>query len=274
MFRSPPRDGLVRARPQGFEVRSSEDGMPTLHGYALRFNEWTRISSAYEGTFMERISPGAAKKTLAESADNVKILFNHGHDPNIGEKTLAAPTLTEDRAGVAYSGQLFDTSYNRDLLPGLEAGQYGASFKFRVVKESIVENPERSEFNPDGIPERSVEELELFECGPVTFPAYAGASAGVRSLTDEYVLHGNLEAIVSEWVVRNTDRVRAMLDAANTDLAESVDSDTTTEKHSEQEPDHSEVTEPDHSGRSRETKDVPLYGTQPAQSDSKPDWHL
>ena len=35
-------------------------------------------------------------------------------------------------------------------------------------------------------PERMIRETQVFEFGPVTFPAYEGASAGVRSLTDWY----------------------------------------------------------------------------------------
>jgi len=40
--------------------------------------------------------------------------------------------------------------------------------------------------NPDAIPERTILQTQVFEFGPVTFPAYEGASAGVRSLTDWY----------------------------------------------------------------------------------------
>jgi len=44
------------------------------------------------------------------------------------------------------------------------------------------DKPERSDYNPDALPERTIHEVELFEFGPVTFPAYAGATAGVRSV--------------------------------------------------------------------------------------------
>jgi len=46
--------------------------------------------------------------------------------------------------------------------------------------------PSRSTFNPDGIPERTITEAQVMEFGPVTFPAYSRATAGVRSLTDWY----------------------------------------------------------------------------------------
>jgi hypothetical protein len=84
---------------------------------------------------------------------------------------------------------LLDAGYVRnDILPGLQAGLYGASFRFRVTREEKNEEPTKTDINPDGIPERTIKEVRLFEFGPVTFPAYASATAGVRSLTDEYIV--------------------------------------------------------------------------------------
>jgi hypothetical protein len=89
-----------------------------------------------------------------------------------------------------YGVNLFDTSYNRDLLPGFKTGQYGSSHRFRVIpdKDHWNERPERSERNPNGLPERTIREMSIHELGPVTFPANPNATAGVRSvsLTDEW----------------------------------------------------------------------------------------
>lgn len=161
--------------------------MPILTGHAAVFNQWTRIESSWEGTFMERIAPGAFTKTLAETTP--KILFQHGQDPQIGNKPLAPlENAGEDDAGLFYGGRMLDTSYNRDLIPGLKAGLYGSSFRFSVVKEDFNDRAKASAHNPDGIPERTVQEARVFEFGPVTFPAYSGAEAGLRSMTDQYVL--------------------------------------------------------------------------------------
>ena len=57
--------GIIRALKPGIEVRDSVDGgMPTLHGHFAVFNEWTEINSLMEGNFLERIAPGAFKKTM------------------------------------------------------------------------------------------------------------------------------------------------------------------------------------------------------------------
>lgn len=185
----PPRDNLFRALSlDAFEVRAAgEDGMPTLATRFAVFNEWTEINSFFEGRFLERIAPGAFKKTFSERDGQIKVLFQHGNDPVVGDKPLGPiDVLREEAAGPYAEVPLLDTSYNRDLVPGLELGLYGASFAFQVVKESIVQEPKRSAYNPDGLPERTITELRLFEFGPVTFPAYATATAGLRSLTDEF----------------------------------------------------------------------------------------
>jgi HK97 family phage prohead protease len=185
---APPRDDLVRSVAE-FELREDAFEGPVLTGHFAVFDQWTRIASAFEGEFLEKIAPGAFKKTFRENRDGIRVLFQHGRDPIVGDKVLGpVAELREDETGAFYEVPLLDTSYNRDLLPALRSGLYGASFKFRVTKERIVAEPERSEENPDGLPEREIKEMRVFEFGPVTWPAYPSATATVRSLSDRY--HG------------------------------------------------------------------------------------
>ena len=181
---------IVRAAPTRFELSGSAGAgsLGTLRGLGAVFGQWTRIESSWEGTFMERIAPGAFARSIVKHRDAIKVLFQHGRDPQVGDKPLGPlAELREDAEGLVYEVPLLDTSYNRDLKPGLEAGLYGSSFRFSVEKEDFDQRPARSEHNPDGLPERTVRDLHLFELGPVTFPAYSGATAGVRSMTDAYL---------------------------------------------------------------------------------------
>lgn len=190
-----PTDRLVRdyaPRLNFVELRSDDeygDGrLASLDIRFARFGAWNEIDSWYEGRFLERVAPGAFRKTMAERAGRVVSLFNHGHDPQIGDKVLGPIEEMGERADGPYGSiALLDTSYNRDLLPGLRAGLYGASYMFRVVTESWHDKPEQSEHNPMGLPERTIREVKLYEFGPVTFPADEDTAVGVRSSTDRYL---------------------------------------------------------------------------------------
>jgi hypothetical protein len=179
---------IVRAHPGGFGlVRVGVDSPTTLTGHFAVFNQWTTIESTREGKFLERVAPGAFTKTIAADRAAMRVLFNHGKDPQVGDKPLGPlDVLSEDARGAYYEVPLLDTSYNADLIPGLRAGVYGSSFRFRVDAEDFAPRVKRSTWNPDALPERTILAAHVYEMGPVTFPAYQGATAGIRSLTDWY----------------------------------------------------------------------------------------
>ena len=184
---NPPREDLIRATPR-FELRDDEEVGPVMSGHFAVFDSWTEIDSIWEGKFMERIAPGAFKKTFKENRAGIRALFQHGYDPQIGDKPLGPiRSLEEDTTGAYYEVPLLDAPYVRDgVLPGLQAGLYGASFRMKVINENFDEEPGTSEHNPLGLPERTIQEAKVFELSAVTFPAYKEATAAVRSLTDEF----------------------------------------------------------------------------------------
>lgn len=171
-------------------IEASADGgagMPTMTGHFSTFGDWYEVDSLIEGHFLESIGRKAFDKTIAESRSQMKVLYDHGQDPQIGQKILGPiEELRTDRVGPAYTVPLFDTSYNRDLAPGLVAGVYGSSFRFMVEKDTWDHTPARSEHNPDALPERVITEARVYEFGPVTFPANPKATANARSTTDAY----------------------------------------------------------------------------------------
>jgi HK97 family phage prohead protease len=185
---SPPRDDLIRMVPK-IELRE-EGGRPVLFGHFAVFNEWTEIDS-WEGKFMERIAPGAFRKTFKENRDYIQVLFNHGFDPQIGDKPLGLPEiLREDAVGAYAETPLADTSYNRDIAELTRAKALrGQSFRFRVVKEAWDHDEEGGK-----LPERTIKEVRLFEFGPVTFPAYQATTIGVRSRESFALWQGLSEA--------------------------------------------------------------------------------
>ncbi|THJ75815.1 HK97 family phage prohead protease [Candidatus Frankia alpina] len=181
-----PRLAARAAADEGTDgAAAAETAMPTMTVEFSRFDSWYEIDSWFEGRYLERTVPGAFRKTIGERGDQVKIMFNHGRDFQIGQKLLGVAEVLEERETSPYAEvPLFDTSYNRDLVPGLEAGAYGSSFMFEVLGEHWVYEPEASDYNPEGLPERSVLEVRLYEFGPVTWPANPDATSGLRSGVD------------------------------------------------------------------------------------------
>jgi HK97 family phage prohead protease len=219
------RDNLLRANfgAHAAELRAGTTGGDgrTLFGHFSVFNTWYEINSLWEGEFLERIAPGAFARTIRERAGQVKALYDHGHDPQLGNKPLGPFTaLREDDVGGYYEISLIDTDYNdRFVIPAARAGLLGSSFRFTVQAESWVDKPKARKDNPRALPERTITDVDLYELGPVTFPANAAATADLRSGTDDFV-----DRLMHEprFVARLAERcgpgvVEKMLDALTPD---------------------------------------------------------
>lgn len=182
-------DELVyRASDPGHTVlRDGEDGSPILEGRMMPYEEWTQISSSVEGHFMERFAPGSLAKTMSEQKSRIRALFEHGLDSLLGRQAIAEIQSFDDREdGAYYRASLLD-GLPPLILSGLRRGLYGSSIRFRPVKFDRVRSPQPSDHNPDGLPEVTIREGSIREVSVVTFPAYVGATAGIRSLTDEVI---------------------------------------------------------------------------------------
>lgn len=205
---------VLRAVRPGVELRAADDGPGVMAGHFSVFNRWFEINSWLEGHFMERVQPGSFSRTFnawrnASDPHRVQVLLEHGHDPTVGDKPLGVTeSLAEDPTGAAYEARLFDTSYVRDLVPALRAGVYGASYRFRVLQDEWNHEPGESDHNPDGIPERTITEQQVFEYGATVFPASPTTTAGLRSLTDQY--YEQLSALNPVEYTATIERVRSL----------------------------------------------------------------
>lgn len=164
---------IVEKRAWPLEVRESQEGAGyVLDGYASVFGDWADIG----GMFMERIMPGAFKKTLAE-ADQVA-LWNHNDQYPLGRKSMGTLELREDDHGLAFTIQLDDEiQYHRDAYLAARKGLIqGASFRF-----SVPGGKEDWDRDDDEQLRRTIRELRLFEVSPVTFPAYESTELQARA---------------------------------------------------------------------------------------------
>lgn len=190
---APATTDLVRSVP--FElVRDAADpgdGL-TFRGYAAVFNQPTAIDS-WEGRFTEQVAPGAFKKTLREQTPVFQ--FDHGQHPMVGSMPLGVITeAREDDKGVFVEARLHDNWMIQPVRDAIASGAVkGMSYRFEVVRDRWsldgkelrgVDEIRRAISATSGpMPDRTVLELKSREMGPVVFPAYAGTSATVRSMT-------------------------------------------------------------------------------------------
>jgi len=169
--RTPERPAERRYYTTDFEVRASGRRM-RIAGHAAVFDS----TSQDLGGFVERIAPGAFRKTLREA--DVRALFNH--DPNLvlGRTGAGTLRLAEDRSGLAYEVELPDTTVGRDLAVSIERGDVTqSSFGFRAIADRWT----RTE---DGTPLRTLTEVSLHngDVSPVTFPAYLATDVATRAV--------------------------------------------------------------------------------------------
>jgi hypothetical protein len=174
--------------PEAMHLVEAEDSAPVLEGRMMPYDEWTEIKSRVEGHFLERFAPGALAKTMAERSDRIRVLFEHGLDVLGGQTIAAIEEMREEPDGAYYRASLLDGLPNL-LLAGLRRGLYGSSVRYGPVKLDRVRSPRRSEHNPEGLEERTVREGFVKEFSVTTFPQYAGATASIRSLTDDIAAH-------------------------------------------------------------------------------------
>ena len=181
---------VVRSLIVAPELRSDSQESGTLgvlRGHFSVYNNWYGVSSVWEGDFLERTAPGFVAETIVANRDSMRVQFDHGFDNQIGSKSLGAILeLREDETGAYFEVALDDTTYNRDLLPGFKRGAYGSSFRMKVRDDVWVDNPKRSEYNPEGKPERTITRADVMELGPVAWPANPAATAQMRSDTDAF----------------------------------------------------------------------------------------
>jgi phage head maturation protease len=192
----PPRTNLVRSHDgatvavrrhetaETIQARESGSTMTTLpvqmtgHFAVTGSDQWAEIQSRAEGHFLERIAAGSFRRTMAE--DDIKVMFQHGKDPFLGERPLGViRSLAEDSTGARYVVDLFETIGVREILPALATNTLRASFRFSVRDETWRERPGKSAHNPRGLPERTIKDARVIEFGPVVLGAYRSATAGL-----------------------------------------------------------------------------------------------
>lgn len=153
------------------EIRAQDDGVRKLSGYAAKFGQWTDVM-----WFREQIKKGAFDDVLATS--DCRALKNH--DPNLllGRESAGTLRLQANSVGLKFENDVPDTTTGHDTYEEVRRGDLaGCSFAFTVSED------EWRHFD-DGRPsERTIVRIgQLFDVGPVTYPAYEQTTVVARSV--------------------------------------------------------------------------------------------
>lgn len=153
---------------------TQEEDLPTISGYAAVTEVETVIETWY-GEFKEKIQKGAFARAIREKQD-VRALFNHDANKLLGRTTSKTLRLKEDATGLYVEIDIPDTSCGKDTAESIRRGDItGQSFAFVIRKQQWImgENGE-SEM-------RIIQDLDLYDVGPVTYPAYQTTDIGIDS---------------------------------------------------------------------------------------------
>ena len=174
---APSADREVRTLVRGLELRKKLEeekekgraGPGTLVGYTAVFNRFSDVL----GGFREKIAPGAFKSVLGQ---DVRALKNHDANYLLGRNKSGTLRMMEDDHGLRVEIDLPDTQVGRDTAEEARRGDLdGMSFAFVIDRDSWDHKADP--------PERTILSFrELYDVGPVVYPAYTDTSAAMRSL--------------------------------------------------------------------------------------------
>ena len=163
-----------RTMESQLETRTETDAK-VIEGYFAVFDKETEL---WPGAF-EQIARGAFDSSMKR---DVRALLNHNDDIVLGRTKAGTLTLRADDAGLW--GSIIVNEADTDAMNLYARVQRGdvsqCSFGFNILKES-------TEYRDDGLIKWTIEDLELWEVSPVTFPAYeeTGISARKAQATAE-----------------------------------------------------------------------------------------
>lgn len=146
------------------EIRAASAGR-RIEGYAATFGTEARM----EG-FVEVIAPGAFRDALD---GDVLALLDHNQGQVLGRTRSGTLRLSEDARGLAFSLDLPETQFGRDVAELAKRGDLGGmSFGFLVPKGGDAWAGER----------RTLRRIDLREVSVVqSWPAYPDTSIALRS---------------------------------------------------------------------------------------------
>ena len=170
-----------RSNPHKPEVvKRSEGEGQCVEGYAAVFWDAEDPGSEYWlwEDLCERIDSACFNRAIAEQQP-CRCFVNHDPNYRLGRCDKGTLRLKVDSRGLQYSADIPDTQVGKDTAADLANGNLdGSSFSFSVTGQRWEDVKKQ-----DGsfMTIRTITDVDLFDVGPVSIPAYEATTAGLRS---------------------------------------------------------------------------------------------
>ena len=158
------------------ELRHRTEGdSAVIEGYGAKFNTYSQNL----GGFVEEVMPGAFTASINEKAGSDKndVRGTYNHSDILGRQKDDSLKVHEDATGLHYEITLnLRITSDRDLYEKIDIGRInGASFGFAMLDWEWGHTQ-------DDFPLLRQKAVELFDLGPVDFPAYLETDSDTRAL--------------------------------------------------------------------------------------------
>lgn len=168
-------------------------GLPAIVGLAAVFYDPADPGTQYDWGMgiVERIAPTAFDEALTRG-DDARGLFNHDPDNLLGRRSAETLRLQKVDRGLEYRIEPPDTELTRSVVAAIRRGDLtGSSFAFYVQSQTWTDE--------EDLTIRTINAVELFDVGPVTYPAFESTTTGIRACRPGAEPDGELQRSLAEF---------------------------------------------------------------------------
>jgi len=191
-------------RYAGVELRAS--GGMTIVGRPAMYNSLSKDL----GGFREVLLPGCFDQSLDDP--EIYCAWNHDNSQILGRISAGTLQLDSDSVGLTMRCELPNSPLGQNVYQSIKRGDVSKmSFGMFVGEDSWdIATDERGQ----RYERRSVKRARIFECSPVTSPAYDSSSVSARSLFPDGPIERSKPSPVTEVSDRDLALMRARLELA------------------------------------------------------------
>lgn len=163
----------IELRFSELQLESVTEGLK-VSGYVNKTNQWSQTLGVRK-KFVERILPGTFQKAIYRG-NEVDFLAEHDNAKILSSTRNGSLSLREDENGLFMEATIAPTSWGKDYHTLIKEGIIqNMSFGMKVMHDTWKKLP-------DGLYERSIDDLYLAEVSAVKSPAYVQSTIQARSI--------------------------------------------------------------------------------------------